>query len=174
MFKPNRPIQSICNVRELWQRRKSVSPPPRPPTVWRFLKMNIWGICWPDIYMQNSFWWIVLEKNRLDRQKGTQKLNLNCSFFLIFSELFICIRCLKAYMKCLSSMIKKLAWLVQFWGKKIRKNCKKGAICLDLFDGQVSFSLGPALRPVRVMMLKCLRVCLCVCVSVPVPYIFLW
>ena len=33
------------------------------------------------------------------------------------------------------------------------------------------FSLGPALRPVQVMMLICLHVCLFVCVSVPFPYI---
>ena len=68
---------------------------------------------------QNSFRWTVLEKIRLDRQKGPKKLDPNCSFSWFFSKLFMFIRCLKAYMKCLDPL--------------------SSTILLDLFDGQVSF-----------------------------------
>ena len=61
---------------------------------------------------QSSFRWTVPEKMRLDRNKGPKKLDPNCSFSRFFSKLFMFIRCLKAYMKCLdplSTIIEKLA-----------------------------------------------------------------
>ena len=52
---------------------------------------------------------------------------------------------------------------------------------LFLIDGiaikfsECSFSIDPALRPGRFIVLKCLFVCLCVCLwTCPAPYIFSW